>query len=827
MAFSIFSLFKKNSDDHYSPGDIDKKTIILLSMDPDYDRLNSIFTSLGHSVISVDVSGAFPSAKFYDQGQQKVREKVAAKFSSYKNDFSVLFVSTDLDTKLREVVDVANVLMLPTSLLSFEAAGEGGSVYRNYREGYDYPIVDRAYFIDKNILAEVQSRNKGPSEYCYVGMESSFNEITVNDRRLNYSEYQSVCFVENMPEEYFSWVVESCSRNNIKLFAKLDILKKADREKYVKFCTFIAIGAEYKSILESSDIKYQKDGDYFVRSNGQSILYKSLPESLYPLYNINLKSESEVLVSSYLDVVEFSSNISESTVKKKYQTLVLNLKRGDNLFGSLNFYPKLLGCDNHVIYRGGEIEGDVYASFGLPDVSVQNKIRILSKERKVPYYNIENGFLSFTGIALLNSAKSHSLLLDSKSMYFDGISGSSLEDSILFQEELSAKENERIDMLVQRISTHNLSKYNHAPQLVPILPGGNTGKVLIIDQRYGDKSIGYAGASEATFNTMLMDAHRENPNADIIVKIHPDALTGLVKGHFNKSVEEIPRVYLYAEDINPICLLKSVDSVYAVSSQMGFEALMVGKKVFVYGKAIYGGWGLTEDRIDFDRRGGERKVLNQLFKSLYIDNVPYVDPSSGNRIRIEEYLDALMASIEAGPVSSNLINIGDGAIVYNPITDQYFIEKNGNITLKTVLDLLYSLDESLNVQNVLCSLKAGGQLPRNSDLLGYMTEFYLGNIGVEELELKLKESPRLNDCFNVLKVFHGVFDNSTIIRLVEDIGHKSKSPVFLEKLLYWSLGLLAKNNHDISELTALAEFSKSLDEQSSKKLTDFSESVSI
>ena len=383
------------------------------------------------------------------------------------------------------------------------------------------------------------------------------------------------------------------------------------------------------------------------------------------------------------------------------------------------------------------MEGDVYASFGLPDIKTQEKIKLLAREANAPYYNIENGFLAFSGIALLNSAKSHSLLLDEKSMYFDGIGGSSIEDDILFSDPLNSEEQARILDLIDRISINNLSKYNHAPLFNPVLPGKNEDKVLVIDQRFADKSIGFAGASEITFNSMLMDAHKENPDSDIMVKVHPDALTGLVKGHYDKSVENMPRVYLYAEDINPVCLLKAVSSVYVVSSQMGFEALMLGKPVYVYGKAIYGGWGLTNDRTEFDRRGGEKRNLQQVFKALYIDNVPYVSPFSGERISIEGYLDELMKVRGAGDSSVSLVNVGDGQIIKNPITDQYYIEKNGAVTLNTVLRNLYNLDASENVVEVLNSLKSGGQLPKGSELLDFIVDYNRGVIEINELEESL------------------------------------------------------------------------------------------
>ena len=529
---------------------------------------------------------------------------------------------------------------------------------------------------------------------------------------------------------------------------------------------------------------------------------------------------------STLKTSSLSSEVSKPYKKIKYKTLVLNLKRGDNLFGSLNWYPKLLGCDNHVIYRGGNVDGEVYASFGLPDVKIQEKIKNLAKNNNSPYYNIENGFLAFSGIALLDSAKSHSMLLDSKSMYFDGVGGSSIEDDILFSDDLSLKDERRAKSLIERISINNLSKYNHAPQMLPLLPGHNEHKVLIIDQRYADKSIGYAGASEETFNTMLMDAYNENPNSDIIIKVHPDALTGLVKGHFDKSAENMPRVYLYAEDINPICLLKSIHSVYVVSSQMGFEALMLDKPVHVYGKAIYAGWGLTIDRVQLERRGKEKRTLQQLFKVLYIDNVPYVDPLTGAKVSIENYLDVLMKVRGAGNARSNLINIGDGQIIHNNIVDQYYIEKDGAITFNTVMASLYSLNPAYSLKRVLCRLGDGNQLPSSSELLDIMINLFQEKIDKEYFEHKLLNHNKQNDVFNLLRVFHGELDQDTIIRVSQNACYKSNSANFIKKYLYWTVGVLAKSGVTQESLLELLLVSNEIDSDEIINLEKFTRAVS-
>ena len=51
-----------------------------------------------------------------------------------------------------------------------------------------------------------------------------------------------------------------------------------------------------------------------------------------------------------------------------------------------------------------------------------------------------------------------------------------------------------------------------------------------------------------------------------------------------------------AEPVNPWSLLDGVDTLYTVSSGMGFEAALAGKRVVTFGSPFYSGWGFTDDR---------------------------------------------------------------------------------------------------------------------------------------------------------------------------------------------------------------------------------------
>jgi len=63
---------------------------------------------------------------------------------------------------------------------------------------------------------------------------------------------------------------------------------------------------------------------------------------------------------------------------------------------------------------------------------------------------------------------------------------------------------------------------------------------------------------------------------------------------------------------------------------MGFEALLLGKRVCCFGMPFYAGWGLTEDRLACPRRT-RRRTLEELFAAAYLKYACYVHPATGER----------------------------------------------------------------------------------------------------------------------------------------------------------------------------------------------------
>lgn len=194
--------------------------------------------------------------------------------------------------------------------------------------------------------------------------------------------------------------------------------------------------------------------------------------------------------------------------------------------------------------------------------------------------------------------------------------------------------------LIGRIVGEKLTKYNHQPLDEPSVGRPGRRKVLVVDQSYGDFAIKKGWADDSTFEKMLADAVRDNPDADVIVKTHPDTMTGRRKGYYD-SLKEHDNVFRATMPINPYSLMALVDRVYVCSTQFGFEALMAGKEVHVYGMPFYAGWGLTHD-IQRNPRRTRTRTLEEVFYIFYVMYTHWYNPDTGKPCAIEEAIDWLL-----------------------------------------------------------------------------------------------------------------------------------------------------------------------------------------
>jgi len=206
----------------------------------------------------------------------------------------------------------------------------------------------------------------------------------------------------------------------------------------------------------------------------------------------------------------------------------------------------------------------------------------------------------------------------------------------------STDELARARAAMQRIVEQKISKYNSQPIHSPTMSEGYAHRVMVCDQAFADASTYYGKLTEDDFEQMLLAAIRENPEAQILIKTHPDTHweKGKRVGYYN-HLEDVGRIRILREPINPYCLFECVDKVYVGTSQMGFEALLAGKQVVCFGAPFYAGWGLTDDRQPIPHRHRKRS-LDEVFYYFYIWYTIYHCPGCATPSQIEEVLDFIV-----------------------------------------------------------------------------------------------------------------------------------------------------------------------------------------
>lgn len=280
----------------------------------------------------------------------------------------------------------------------------------------------------------------------------------------------------------------------------------------------------------------------------------------------------------------------------------------------------------------------VSAIAGWGSKPTAKKARAEAARRRLPYISLEDGFLRSLGLGAQSPPLS--LIVDYTGVYYDCHRPSDLENLLNSSGWETGERIQGARTGIRAILEHNLSKYNHAPEAPPRCLGPDSEKkVLVLDQTLNDMSVTLGGADEQTFQRMLSAVQEENPDASITVKVHPDVICGKKKGYLDRH--DLPgNVHLISRDYAPLTLLRQADVVYTVTSQMGFEALLLGKEVHCFGMPFYGGWGLTVDRLASPRRR-TRRTVEELFAAAYMLYARYVNPFTGKRCDLHQAVHVL------------------------------------------------------------------------------------------------------------------------------------------------------------------------------------------
>lgn len=231
-------------------------------------------------------------------------------------------------------------------------------------------------------------------------------------------------------------------------------------------------------------------------------------------------------------------------------------------------------------------------------------------------------------------------IFDDRAQYYMSDYETRLDERLNSNFRLPLAERERAERVMRRIVKAKISKYNSQPFYRPAVSLGYNRRVLVVDQNFSDASTFYGRAGEKDFQAMLQAAIAENPDAEILVKTHPDlnwVKGGTRRGYFDQMTSS-GQVRIIRDSVNPFELFDLVDKVYVGTSGMGIEALLAGKQVICFGAPFYAGWGLTDDRTEVPHRH-RRRDLVELFHASYIWYTIYHLPEGDVPAEIEAVLD--------------------------------------------------------------------------------------------------------------------------------------------------------------------------------------------
>jgi len=287
------------------------------------------------------------------------------------------------------------------------------------------------------------------------------------------------------------------------------------------------------------------------------------------------------------------------------------------------------------------------------------QIKQKAHERGLPYWQLEDGFIGYIGHPA-RGGKAVSLIADPVGIYYDARQPSRLEQ--LIATPCDAKMVARAEALTRELLRLGITKYNcYAADsglpdaLATRLHNDPRPKVLLIDQVAGDLSIPGAFAATEDFEAMVAAARRNHPGARLLLRTHPDTRLGKKRGVLAQmQLDDVERVI---DHCHPHALLNEVEAVYTVSSQMGFEALLLGKAVYCFGMPFYAGWGLTHDSKTCSRRQAQVS-LPQLVAAALILYPRYLDPVLGQRCEVEQVLQIIAGQLTPAPRYRRLYMVG-------------------------------------------------------------------------------------------------------------------------------------------------------------------------
>jgi capsular polysaccharide export protein len=281
--------------------------------------------------------------------------------------------------------------------------------------------------------------------------------------------------------------------------------------------------------------------------------------------------------------------------------------------------------------------------------------RRLAARNGLPYLAIEDGFLRSRRPGPKEATFSY--VCDRIGIYYDSSRPSALEALARARMADIARAERDAEPIIHAITKLGLSKYTDVDRQARhhlFAIAEHRAPVIVVDQTVGDAAVTGAGADRSTFLAMLLAAVVEHPDAPVLLKTHPETRLGRRAGYLDgdllaeartmsPAVAEAMasgRLGFFTDAIAPCDLAAAARQIYVVSSLLGFETLIAGARLSVFGNGFYAGWGLTDDRVpQIERRCA--LPLACLVSAAYRDYLTFLCPGTRKPCQLECILRAL------------------------------------------------------------------------------------------------------------------------------------------------------------------------------------------
>lgn len=300
------------------------------------------------------------------------------------------------------------------------------------------------------------------------------------------------------------------------------------------------------------------------------------------------------------------------------------------------FFP-----DSVIVPWHGALGSDTWAGWGLKTAS--RATAVVARLAGRSFLRLEDGLLRSVGLGK-GGAPLVSIVVDDTGIFYSARAPSRLERLVAASAtpQWKARGAEIRRMVVE----NRLSKYNALPDRPVAVPGGGRPRVLLVDQVRGDLSITGSLSDASTFARMVATAQRERPEAELIIRTHPDVSAGYRRGYLTDPIEG---ARLVPDAVDTHAVLDIADEVWTVSSQIGFEALLRGIPVTTFGVPFYAGYGLTNDRAEggpaaevLDRRRRAGADLDALTVAALVRYARYANPATAEPLSAEQAIALLV-----------------------------------------------------------------------------------------------------------------------------------------------------------------------------------------